>query len=51
MVRWHYENPERLRDFEAVVLEQNVVDWVLARAKVTDEPTTFEQVMGPRTGG
>ena len=51
VVRWHYENPERLRDFEAVVLEQNVVDWVLARAKVTDEPTTFEQVMGPRTGG
>src|SRR6185437_2955225 len=32
VVRWHYENPERLRDFEAVVLEQNVVDWVLARA-------------------
>ncbi|HEX6793802.1 MAG TPA: trigger factor [Casimicrobiaceae bacterium] len=51
VVRWHYENPERLRDFEAVVLEQNVVDWVLARARVTDEPTTFEQVMGPRTGG
>jgi trigger factor len=51
VVRWHYEKPERLRDFEAMVLEQNVVDWVLARAKVTDEPTTFEQLMGPRTGG
>ena len=41
VVRWHYEKPERLRDFEAMVLEQNVVDWILARAKVTDEPTTF----------
>jgi len=51
VVRWHYEKPERLRDFEAIVLEQNVVDWVLARAQVTDEPMTFEQVMGPRTGG
>jgi trigger factor len=50
VVRWHYEKPERLRDFEAMVLEQNVVDWVLARAKVADEPTTFEQVMGPRPG-
>ena len=51
VVRWHYEKPERLRDFEAMVLEQNVVDWVLARAKVADEPTTFEQLMGTRTGG
>lgn len=50
VVRWHYEKPERLRDFEAMVLEQNVVDWVLKRAKVTDEPTTFEQLMGTRTG-
>ena len=49
VVRWHYEKPERLRDFEAMVLEQNVVDWVLARANVTDEPTTFEQLMGNRT--
>src|SRR6185503_19206979 len=49
VVRWHYEKPERLVEFEAMVLEQNVVDWVLTRAKVTDEPTTFEQVMGPRT--
>ena len=48
VVRWHYEKPERLRDFEAVVLEQNVVDWVVARAKVTDQPMTFEQIMGPR---
>ncbi len=49
VVRWHYEKPERLRDFEAMVLEQNVVDWILARANVTDEPATFEQVMGPRS--
>jgi len=50
VVRWHYEKAERLRDFEAMVLEQNVVDWILARAKVTDEPTTFETVMGQRAG-
>ena len=49
VVRWHYEKPERLRDFEAMVLEQNVVDWIVARANVTDEPATFEQVMGPRS--
>jgi trigger factor len=51
VVRWHYEKPERLREFEAVVLEQNVVDWVLSRAKVSDEATTFEALMNPRAGG
>jgi len=48
VVRWHYEKPERLRDFEAMVLEQNVVDWILARAKVTDQTATFEDLMGRR---
>jgi len=28
-------------------VEQNVVDWVLARAKVTNVPTTFEALMTP----
>lgn len=51
VVRWHYEKPERLADFEAAVLEQNVVDWVLERAQVTDEPATFDAVMGPRGNG
>jgi trigger factor len=51
VVRWHYEKPERLRDFEAMVLEQNVVDWIVARAKVTDEPVAFEQLMGRLPAG
>jgi trigger factor len=50
VVRWHYEKPERLRDFEAMVIEQNVVDWILARAKVTDEPVAFERLMDPGAG-
>ena len=50
VVRWHYEKPERLRDFEAMVLEQNVVDWIVARAKVTDQRMPFEQLMNPRGG-
>jgi trigger factor len=51
VVRWHYEKPERLRDFEAMVLEQNVVDWIVVRAKVTDEPVAFEQLMGRLPAG
>jgi len=47
VVRWHYEKPERLNEFEALAVERNVVDWVLARAQVVDKPTTFREVMGP----
>jgi trigger factor len=47
VVRWHYEKPERLAEFEAMAVEKNVVDWVLARARVTDAPTSFEALMAP----
>jgi trigger factor len=47
VVRWHYEKPERLADFEAMAVEHNVIDWVLGKAKVKDVPTSFETLMGP----
>ncbi len=47
VVRWHFEKPERLSEFEALAVEHNVVEWVLGQAKVTDAPTTFEALMGP----
>jgi trigger factor len=47
VVRWHYEKPERLAEFEAMAVEKNVVDWVMARAKVNDVSTTFEALMTP----
>ena len=47
VVRWHYEKPERLAEFEALAVEHNVVEWVLARAQVTDVPTTFDELMAP----
>ena len=47
VVRWHFEKPERLAEFESLALERNVVDWVLSRAKVAAKPTDFESLMGP----
>ena len=47
VVRWHYEKPERLVEFETAALEKNVVDWVLSKTRVVDRPTTFEALMGP----
>ena len=49
-MRWHYEKPERLNDFEALAVEHNVVEWVLAKAQVREVPTTFEALMGPSKG-
>ena len=47
VVRWHFEQPERLSEFEALAVERNVVEWVLGQARVIDKPTTFEALMGP----
>jgi trigger factor len=46
VVRWYYQSPERLREVESLVLENNVVDWVLSKANVEDKPTDFDELMG-----
>ena len=46
VVRWHYEKPERLSDFEALAVEHNVVGWVLGRVQVEDKPVAFPDLMG-----
>lgn len=43
---WYREDRDRLNEARALVLEQNIVDWVLARAQVTDDPMTLEKLMG-----
>jgi len=50
VVRWHYEKAERLNEYEAMAVEQNVVDWVLARARVSDKASSFRELMGPARG-
>jgi len=46
VVKWFYAEPERLRDIEAVVAEENVVAWALGVAKVADKPMEFDELMG-----
>lgn len=46
VVKWFYQSQERLRDVEGMVLEENVVTWVLATAKVEDKAITFDELMG-----
>ncbi len=46
VVRWYYADSSRLQEIENLVLEENVVEWVLARAKVSDKPVEFAELMG-----
>jgi trigger factor len=48
MARWLYGQPERLAEVEAVVMENNVVQWALGQMKVADTPTPFDELMGTR---
>jgi len=48
MVRWFYGQPERVADVEAVVMEDNVVEWALGRMQVVDQATPFEELMGTK---
>lgn len=46
VVRWYYSQPERMSEAEALVVENNVVDWVLANAKVIEKSIAFDELMG-----
>jgi trigger factor len=46
VVKWFYQQPDRLREIESVVLEENVVEWALGVAKTQDKPITFDELMG-----
>ena len=47
VVRWYYSSPERLSDVESTVLEDTVVEWILERAEVSDDPTSFDELLNP----
>ena len=46
VVKWYYQSPERLREIESMVVEENVVTWAQATAQVEDKATDFDELMG-----
>jgi trigger factor len=46
VLKWYYQAPERLNEFESIVLEDNVVEWVIKGAEVEDQPVAFDELMG-----
>ena len=45
VVRWYFSDNRRLAEVEAVVIENNVTDFVLGKAKVNDKPVSFDELM------
>lgn len=46
MVNWYYADPARLQEIENLVVEENLMEWVLGRCKTSDKPLTFQELMG-----
>lgn len=47
VVNWYYSDQNRLGDIEAVLLEDNAVDWVLQKAQIEDAPMTVMELLDP----
>ncbi len=45
VVRWYLSDRQRMAEVEAVVIENNVADFVLATAKVVDKELPFDELM------
>ena len=45
VVRWYFGDRQRLAEVEAVVIENNVTDFVLGQAKVIDKAVSFDELM------
>jgi trigger factor len=46
VLQWYYQNPERMREVESLVLEENVVAWVATQGQLENVATSFEELMG-----
>ncbi len=46
VVRWYFSDKQRLAEVEAIVIENNVTDFVLKQAKVVEKAVSFDDLMG-----
>lgn len=47
VISWYYGDRSRLSDVETTVLEDQVVEWILERAQISDEASSFDEVLNP----
>jgi trigger factor len=50
VIQYYRSQPQAMASVEAMVIEDQVVDWVLEQAKTVDEPVAFDEMMNPSQG-
>ena len=45
VARWYHSDNRRMAEVEAVVIENNVTDFVLGKAKITEKSVSFDELM------
>ena len=48
VVRWYYGDNKRMAEVEAIVIENNVTDFVFSTARISDKTIDFDELMGQR---
>jgi len=51
VLKYYFSDRSRLAEVEALVLEENVVNFVLGKAKVTEKNVAFDELMGNNAQG
>jgi trigger factor len=46
VMQWYFQDSARLADVEAVILEDNVVEFTLSKSKVIEKKLSFDELMG-----
>lgn len=46
VMQWYFQDRARLADVEAVILEDNVVEFALNKSKVVEKKLSFDELMG-----
>ncbi len=46
VVRWYYGDNRRMAEVEGIVIENNVTEFVLSKAKVSEKAISFDELMG-----
>jgi trigger factor len=46
VMRWYFSDNRRMAEVEAVVIENNVTDFVLGQAKINEKAVSFDELMG-----
>ncbi len=46
VVRWYYSDNKRMGEVESIVIENNVTEFILSKAKILDKSVSFDELMG-----